>query len=343
MDAEELGQALRLALATGRQQRTARTASYLGQACAALASLDPGLLARTQQWLKQPNTRVIHWFQAEYPESLRQIDRPPLVLFCQGQTNLLNAFQIAVVGSRKATPGGIATASHLAEQLARRGAVVTSGLAMGIDAAAHRAALSWGRSVAVIASGPDIFYPPRNRSLQRELAGLGLVVSEFPPGWPAKQDHFPRRNRIIAGLSAGVLVVEAVAKSGSLITARLALEQNREVFAVPNSIWEAAAEGGNRLIQRGAKLVITVDDILSEFTEFEAAAAAVPAAPENKSQQGLANSPLLANVGYEATTIDTLVARSGLSVAAVNEQLVLLELEGFVASIPGGFIRMRRR
>lgn len=343
MDADHLHGALQLALASGRQQRSLRHNNSFTSACASLPEADPGLIERTRSWLKIANTHIVHWFHPAYPDHLRTIERPPLVLFCHGDIELLQAFQIAFVGSRKASPGGLHTAAYLAEQLTACGAVVTSGLALGIDAAAHRAALAVGTSVAVIGTGPDVYYPPRNRQLQQQLAAVGLVVSEFPPGWPAKADHFPRRNRLIAGLSQGVVVVEAVENSGSLITARLALEQGREVFAVPYSMWEPAGFGCNRLIQQGAKLVLTEEDILSEFPTLSKGPITRSKCAENKSSEGLANAPLLANVGNEVTSIDVLVARSGLSVAVVTEQLVLLELEGLVASVPGGFIRMGRR
>ncbi|MEX1221247.1 MAG: DNA-processing protein DprA [Idiomarina sp.] len=343
MDADHLNGALQLALAPGRQQRLLRHASSFARACAQLPEPDPGLVARTLSWLDLENTHIVHWFHPAYPDHLRAIHKPPLALFCHGNSELLNAFQIAFVGSRKASPGGLHTASYLAEKLCERGAVITSGLALGIDAAAHRAALAVGTSVAVIGTGADRYYPPRNRQLQQQLASSGLVVSEFPPGWPAKADHFPRRNRIIAGLSQGVVVVEAVENSGSLITARLALEQGREVFAVPHSMWEPAGFGCNRLIQQGAKLVLTEEDIFNEFPSWLNGPTTPAKCTENKCLEGLANAPLLANVGNEVTSIDVLVARSGLSVAVVTEQLVLLELEGLVASVPGGFIRMGRR
>lgn len=343
----ELQLILQLALARQQVKRAARQSATLAQAVANEPSITPKLLRRTQTWLNQPGAHLVHWFSSAYPEQLRHIHQPPMVLFMQGQIDLLSSFQVAIVGSRKATPGGLHSASYFAGQLTRHGVVVSSGLALGVDAAAHRAALAVGPTLAVLGTGIDMMYPAKHKQLQQQIYDQGLVISEFPPGWPAKSDHFPRRNRILAGLAQGVLVIEAVRNSGSLVTARFAMEQGRELFAVPHSMWESAAVGSNELLQQGAKLVLSVADILSEFPHYEAPRALVAqqmnATSENKSEEGLANSALLDNVGYEATSIDDLVVRSGLPVTSVTEQLVMLELEGHVASVPGGFIRVGRR
>lgn len=347
----EVGFALQLARAPTALARRLSACDSRSAAAALCNSAgvvaDPGLVARTERWLERPNTYLISFFDAAYPLRLKHIPQPPLCLFCEGDVELLNAFQIAFVGSRKATQQGLITTDWLVSALARAGTAITSGLAMGIDAQAHRSAMPLSATIAVIGTGPDIAYPPRHRALQGQVASTGLLVTEFPPGWPAKRDHFPRRNRIIAGLSYGVVVVEAVSRSGSLSTAAHALAQNRELFVVPNSIWEPAAEGSNLLLQQGAKAVLNADDILQEFPQreplFDHAPAPVLASVENNPEQDLANSRLLANVGLEATTLDSLVELTGLSAAEVSEQMVLLELLGHVASVPGGFIRMRRR
>jgi len=334
---------LALALAPQRLKTRALGASSLAYAAAQLPTPNPSHLAHTLTWLNAPQTHIVDWFSPWYPELLRAIHQPPSVLFVDGDVSVLQQPQLAIVGSRRATPSGLHSASYFATQLTAAGLVVTSGLAMGIDAAAHRAAMQHGRTVAVLGCGIDGVYPARNRHLHREIAANGALVSEFPPGYPVKSDHFPRRNRIICGLSTGVLVVEAKQQSGTLITARLALAEGRELFVVPNSMWETAADGSNRLIQEGAKLVLSVADIVEDLPQLEPVTDDPVVSTENKLLEGLANPALLANVGIETTTVDTLVKVTGLSVAEVTEQLTLLELAGAVVSVPGGYIRMGRR
>lgn len=304
-----------------------------------------------ERWLASgaaagPTRDVIHWFSPRYPERLRTIDKPPLVLFLAGTSDYLTAPQIAMVGSRAASHEGLAEAAYFAEHLTRAGVLVSSGLAKGIDHHVHQGALKAGPTLAVLATGPDKVAPSQHRQLQQRIEQHGLLVSEFPPGMSAQPDHFARRNRILSGLSLGVLVVEAQLKSGSLVTARLALAQNRSLLALPGSIWNPHRTGNLQLLQQGAALVVKVDDVLNELSLQRTAPHKEQEgnqASENNCQRSLANPQLLANVGYEATSIDTIVARSGLPVAVVSEQLVLLELEGRVASVAGGYMRMGRR
>ena len=300
------------------------------------------------QWLNQPQAIPAHHAlvpeDAAYPERLREINDAPPVLFVVGDPEVLSQPQLAIVGSRSATRGGLENARAFAEYLAARGLVITSGLAAGIDAAAHRGALTaGGLSVAVAGTGPDRVYPAANRGLAAELVSEGAMVSEFPPGTSPRAVNFPRRNRIISGLSLGVLVVEAAPRSGSLITARLAMEQGREVFAIPGSIHNPLARGCHRLIRDGAKLVETADDILEEMAAhlFTAAAAGVSArvsqAPEddNDSEDG-DYARLREAMGHDPVSLDMLVQRSGLTAEQLSSMLLLMELRGQVESLPGG-------
>lgn len=309
---------------------------------------DWSLVDSDLSWLEQTNHHFVALDDARYPARLREIARPPLGLFCTGDPELLDTVQFALVGSRNPTPQGEAHARAFAATLARRGLVITSGLAMGIDAAAHGGALeSGGYTVAVCGTGLDRVYPARNQDLARRIADAGLLVSEFPPGIKALRENFPRRNRIISGLSLGVLVVEAAIKSGSLITARLALEQGREVFALPGSVHNPLARGCHRLIREGAKLVEQADDILEEIGPQLAGTFAkgpvnvdnaAPSAPAGAAQTLLDEDylQLLAAMGHAPVTVDALVERSGLTADSVSSMLLILELEGRVTSAPGG-------
>lgn len=275
---------------------------------------------------------------ARYPPHLKQIHDPPPLVFAYGDPEVLAKPQVAMVGSRNPSPPGERTAFEFAEALSRAGLAVTSGLALGIDAASHRGALAaGGTTIAVAGTGPDRVYPARHRDLAHQIVGKGAVISEFPPGTPVLRGNFPRRNRIISGLSLGVLVVEAAAQSGSLITARLALEQGREVFAIPGSIHNPLAKGCNALIRQGAKLVETVADILEELGGGWTNAAPVAERQEDGLTLSADHLRLLKWVAYEPTSVDTLVAASGETPEAVASMLLLLELEGRVASSAGGF------
>ncbi|MDX1655862.1 MAG: DNA-processing protein DprA, partial [Candidatus Competibacteraceae bacterium] len=267
-----------------------------------------------------------------------------------GDIQLLNWPQLAVVGSRNPTPAGRETAREFAAHLARGGLAITSGLARGVDAAAHRGALeAEGATVAVLGTGPDRVYPARNRDLAHAIAATGgALVSELPPGTAVAAEHFPRRNRLISGLSLGVLVVEAALKSGSLITARLAAEQGREVFAIPGSIHNPLARGCHNLIRQGAKLVETAADILEELGAQAGLNPPVENPQADPAQGGSALQPqrdgaldedyryLLQCLGDGPVSVDALVERSTLTAEAVSSMLLILELQGFVAAAPGG-------
>jgi len=291
------------------------------------------------RWQEQDRARICVLSDEDYPALLRQIPDLPPVLYLFGNAEVIGFQQIAVVGSRTPTPMGKETAHEFGAHLAALGLVVTSGLAHGIDAAAHRGAVSvGGMSIAVTGTGLDRVYPARHHDLAHEIAETGVLISEFPLGSPPRPGNFPRRNRIISGLSRGVLVVEAALRSGSLITARLALEQGREVFAVPGSIHNTLAKGCNTLIRQGAKLVETAQDILEEFPDFAADWSAEPVQDCAVTAFELDEDyrKVLENVGYEATSVDTVVERSGLTVDAVCSMLLVLELQGYIATMSGG-------
>lgn len=288
----------------------------------ALAWLDSGAAA---------SRHVVTIGDPRYPEALLQTADPPLLLYAIGRVELLARPSIAVVGSRNPTPQGRENALALATELGRCGLVIVSGLALGIDAAAHEGGLAGGAgTIAVIGTGIDIVYPKRHAALFDRIAADGLIVTELPLGAPPLAAHFPQRNRIIAGLSLGTLVVEAALQSGSLITARLAAEAGREVFAVPGSIHSPQARGCHALIQQGAKLVSQAHDVLDELQLDSNRTAAPAAAPETESRD-----PVLEALGHEIRTLDDLVARTGMSAATLNARLLDLELDGRVARLPG--------
>lgn len=288
-------------------------------------------------WLEAPGHHLVTLADSAYPQALLQIPDPPTVLYVRGNPEHLSRPSIAIVGSRNATPQGLQTAETFARTLANQGWNIVSGLALGIDGAAHQGALAaHGTTVAVIGTGADRLYPARNKELALAIAEQGAIISEFPLGTPALAANFPRRNRIISGLARGVLVVEAAPESGSLITARLAGEQGREVFAIPGSIHSPVARGCHKLIKQGAKLVETAQDILDELGVVPQAANTQPhpASVEGSTEQALED-PLLAALGYGPTTLDELVARTGLSAAELLPKLLTLELAGHLASLPG--------
>ena len=265
------------------------------------------------------------------------------LLFGHGDPGLLCSPQLAIVGSRNPSVSGRQTAGEFAAHLAAVGITISSGLASGIDGAAHLGALrADGFTLAVAATGLDRVYPADHRDLAHRIAEQGVLVSEFPPGTPPRRDHFPRRNRIIAGLALGTLVVEAAVRSGSLITARLAAEQGREVFAIPGSIHNPLARGCHRLIRQGAKLVETAQDVLEELapllgTRSSAASLSDDEPPQLRLQTlDPEYRQLLASLGHDPLPADQLIERSGLTAEAVSSMLLLLELEGYVSSAPGG-------
>lgn len=322
-------------------------------AAAAFLAREPERAAADAEWLAQPGNRLIELGDADYPALLAESPGPPPVLFISGNSDLLWFPQIAIVGSRNPTSGGIDTAADFAASFARSGLVVTSGLADGIDAAAHAAALDAGQpTIAVVGTGPDRVYPARNRVLATRIREHGCIVSEFAPGTAARPDHFPRRNRIIAGLALGTLVVEAAQRSGALITARNASEAGREVFAIPGSIHNPLARGCHRLIRDGAALVETSADVIDALGpaaqrlasslrgRLQAVAAASATAPAaNPIELDPQRVRLLAALGHDPVGIDILAERSGLTVGELSSMLVLLELEGVVSAQHGRYTR----
>ena len=278
----------------------------------------------------------------DYPSGLQHIHDAPLVLYLKGDRSLAGKFQLGIVGSRNASRAGLEHARAFAAALGQRGMLVTSGLALGVDGAAHAGALDAGfPTVAVIGNGIDRPYPHRHRKLADRVVSHGLLVSEYPPGTDARPAHFPQRNRIISGLSRGILVVEAGLKSGSLITARLALEQGREVFAVPGSIHNPLARGCHELIRQGAVLVESVDDICNEFESGWSSWAPEPEVQEAETP-GLdpREIAVLDALGYDPQSTDDLCAITGLPADKLMQSLLLLELQGLVDSAPGGFQRI---
>jgi DNA processing protein len=305
-------------------------------------------IAADERWLAGAGRQLVTWGSPSYPELLASIADAPLVLFVEGDPSTLTLPQLAVVGSRNPTQIGRDTAAQFAQHLAAAGLAITSGLALGIDAAAHRGALAaGGRTIAVLGCGLDRIYPRENTALAQEITARGALVSDLPTGMPPLKQHFPRRNRLISGLSLGTLVVEAAMQSGSLITARLAGEQGREVFAIPGSIHSTLSRGCHRLIRQGAKLVETADDIFTELSALLAllgpASRAEDPDPQEDSGHALDKDYeiLLDALGFESGAIDTLVARTGFEAGAVASMLLILELEGRIAQQPGGLFCRR--
>jgi DNA processing protein len=309
-----------------------------------LLSVNPEQAMKVKHPLREPvirrrvaelRTSVVTRIDPEYPPMLREIADPPLVLHVRGDVSLLAKPSVAIVGSRRASPYAINVAHHLAETLTSIGIVIVSGLARGIDGAAHVATLeAQGKTIAVLGTGIDIIYPRSHTRLFKRIEKDGLIATEFPPGSPPKPEHFPIRNRVISGLTQGTVIVEATSKSGSLITARMAAEQGREVFAVPGSIFAAGSEGTHRLIQSGAKLVHDINDILEELPGNLRLTETAPEEPASPLRELLA---LLSR--DEATHIDALAAKSG---GAIAEGLLALELGGWVRALPGArYVRVR--
>lgn len=293
----------------------------------------------TQSWAMQPGNYVVTLADTLYPPALLEIPDPPLMLYVKGRPEILRQSGIGVVGSRNATAQGIRNAEQFSEVLSHAGLTISSGLAAGIDAAAHQGALRGiGSTIAVIGTGADIVYPARNRLLAHQIAAEGCIVSEYSLGTPAIASNFPRRNRIISGLTKGVLVVEAAAQSGSLITARMAADQGREVFAIPGSIHSPLAKGCHQLIRQGAKLVESAQDILEEL-QLSLPQATVVAGSLPIAATADASAGLLALMGYDPVPLDVLALRADLDVASLTGQLLELELCGQIESLPGGMFR----
>lgn len=314
---------------------------------------DADLIQPDLAWLEIPDNHLITCHDPRYPQYLRETAQAPPLLYVRGDPSLLAWPQLAIVGTRNPTPGGERTARNFAEHLARSGLAIGSGLAQGIDTAAHRGALAGdGATIAVMGTGLDRVYPASNRKLAHAIVEQGgALVAELPLGTPALPEHFPRRNRIISGMSLGTLVVEAALQSGSLITAQFALEQGREVFAIPGSIHSPQARGCHRLIRQGAKLVETADDILEEIgpllqnpltvgnlnpTEDRPEPGKTDATTSSTMELDEQYQSLLKHIGAEATAVDSLVNRCGLTADVVSSMLLILELHGYVAARPGG-------
>jgi DNA processing protein len=289
-------------------------------------------IAPALAWLEDVNNHIVTLADSDYPQALLNIPDPPLLLYVKGRLDLLNRPALAVVGSRNATPQGLNNAEAFSRTLSEAGLCVVSGLAHGVDAAAHRGALQGaGSSIAIVGTGLDRIYPAANRDLAHALATDGAIVSEFPLGTPPLAANFPRRNRIISGLSAGTLVVEANLQSGSLITARLALEQGRDVFAIPGSIHAPQSKGCHQLIKQGAKLVERAQDILEELGNLT-----IPATAVESDATADAEPSLLVHLGFDPVALDTLIARSGLTMTELSAMLLTLELDGRICALPGG-------
>ena len=315
---------------------------------------DTDQIEADQRWMRDTGCDLIGEDDERYPPQLRQIDRPPPALFVRGNAELLWLPQIAIVGSRNATRGGLENAREFAESLARSGLVVTSGLALGVDGAAHEAALkAGGNTIAVVGTGLDQVYPSAHRDLAHDVVERGCLVSEYLPGTPPRAGNFPARNRIISGLATGTLVVEAGIHSGSLITARLAAEQNREVFAIPGSIHNPLARGCHHLIKNGtAKLTETAEDLMNEIDSAvmhqlektrsrlhtgDSEARTAPSDGDFRLSEALDDeqSALLQHIGFDPISIDRIVENTGLTIDAVSSMLLILELDGYIESGPG--------
>ena len=322
-------------------RRRSELAAYASSA--ALEALDATpvrqAVERSLEWAAQPNRFIVTLADEAYPRPLLEIADPPPLFYAWGRIELLQKPALAIVGSRNATAQGVRNAEDFAKALSESGLAIVSGLALGIDAGAHRGGLAAGGStIAVLGTGIDLVYPQRNAALAAEIAERGLLVSEFSLGTPAAAQNFPRRNRLISGLGRGCLVIEAALASGSLITARSAAEQGREVFAVPGSIHSPLSKGCHALIKSGAKLVECAEDVLSELGALHpaitASADAAAAALDARRAPGL-----LAHMGHDPVDVDALCARAGLSPDQVSSELLRLELDGRITALPGGLFQ----
>ncbi|WP_144211766.1 DNA-processing protein DprA [Shewanella donghaensis] len=337
MDVEELRQRLEF-----EKQSLPLSAKLLSQCQIDFDKVDLAI-----EWLNQsPQHHIVTLSDPEYPTLLKQISDPPPVLFIKGQLETLLLPSIGMVGSRNASMGGLNMANLLAAELVELGFSITSGMAAGIDGAAHKAALgNNGVTIAVLGTGVDCIYPKRHSNLYHQIQQQGCVISEFWPQIGPYSGNFPKRNRIISGLSLGTIVVEATRKSGSLISARLAMEQNREVFAVPGSVIGGYNQGCHDLLKNGAKLVECATDVveeLSTMTSYHLEDVANRHHIEDNTTS-LPFSALLASVGYETTSVDSVVEHSGKSIDLVLVEMLELELQGQVAQVPGGYVRLERR
>ena len=311
------------------QPRSRLTDSGLStEKCDAIVTPDEDAVTNALSWLQDTGHHLVAWGEDNYPDMLAQIAGPPLLLFVNGDVEALHLPSLAIIGSRNPTSGGERNAHDFARHLSRQGFVIVSGLAQGIDAAAHRGALDGGgKTVAFLGTGIDRVYPAVNRRLAHDIVRNGALVSEYPLGAAPERWHFPERNRLISGLSLGTLVVEAARRSGSLITARLAGEQGREIFALPGSIHSPLARGCHALIRQGAKLVETADDILAELR---------PLVGHMREDADDEYAELRKYLDYDPVSIDELEKRSGLTIDQLSSMLLILELHGEVESMSGG-------
>jgi DNA processing protein len=305
---------------------------------------DMSTIRLSLRWLNNANNRfLLHYDHPSYPSLLKQISSPPPLLYGYGDIKHLNNYQIAMVGSRAPSPQGKENAKYFARRLSECGWTITSGLALGIDGLSHQGAVLGGfTTIAVLGTAIDKMYPRRHIQLAEEiLQNDGVIISEFAPNTLGRPEYFPRRNRIISGLSVGTLIVEAAMQSGSLITARSALEQNREVFALPGNIHNPMSAGCHHLIQQGAKLVTCIEDINEEFQHLilPILDKKVDKSEKNMSES-LASDKLLDSVDFEVTPLDIVSQRSGIEVADVMSQLLEYELRGLVTAVPGGYIKL---
>jgi DNA processing protein len=303
----------------------------------ALAALDSAqvreAVARSLEWAAAPGHAIVTLADENFPAALLEIPDPPSVLYAVGRTELLRRPAFAIVGSRNATAQGERNAESFAKALSDAGLTIVSGLALGIDAAAHRGGLAGASStVAVLGTGIDIVYPRRNAELAAQIAARGVLISEFALGTVPAAQNFPRRNRLISGMAQGCLVVEAAVASGSLITARAAADQGREVFAIPGSIHSPLAKGCHTLIKAGAKLVESADDILAELGGFRPSGFA----STTITQPEATDNGLLQHMGHDPVDVDSLCTRAGMSAEQVSSELLRLELDGRITSLPGG-------
>jgi DNA processing protein len=310
----------------------------------ALRQPNTAAVTRDLEWQEKPGNRIMTCHDADYPLLLSLMGTPPPLLYIHGNAGILSTHLLAMVGSRNPTVTGTRTAADFARQLSAAGLVICSGLALGIDAASHRGSLEAGApTVAVMGTGLDRVYPAQHRDLARQIAEQGVLVSEFPIGTAPRAENFPRRNRIISGLSLGTLVVEAAIRSGSLITARYAGDQGREVFAIPGSINNPLARGCHHLIRQGAKLVETAEDVTDELGMLAASCPAADLVTVNPVMTDMMSvnldpdyQQLFDCIGFDMTSIDQLVCSSGLTPAEVSSMLLQLELSGYIASSSGG-------
>ncbi len=293
-------------------------------------------VARALDWATRPGNCIVTLADGAYPKALLEIADPPALLYASGRVELLQRTSLAVVGSRNATAQGESNAENFAKAFSDAGLTIVSGLAMGIDAAAHRGGLAGpGSTIAVLGTGIDVVYPRRNAELAAQIAERGLLLSEFPLGTAPAAHNFPRRNRLISGLARGCLVVEAAAASGSLITARAAADQGREVFAIPGSIHSPLSRGCHALIKSGAKLVESADDVLDELSGFRRSGHASTTARAAAARPEI-DSDLLTYMGHDPVDVDALCTRAGMTAEEVSSELLRLELDGRITALPGG-------